>query len=147
MSFPTHSELRESSVEWLGQVPCEWTVAPVKHLAEFVNGEAFKPGEWSSEGIPIIRIQNLNGGDSFNFFTGEVDQRYHVEFGDLLFSLAQFARHAGIDPEAALRAANAKFERRFRRMEAWLAEQGRSPCDATPDELETLWAKAKQELG
>jgi ATP diphosphatase len=69
------------------------------------------------------------------------------EFGDLLFSLAQFARHAGIDPEAALRAANAKFERRFRRMEAWLAEQGRSPRDATLDELETLWAKAKQELG
>ena len=69
------------------------------------------------------------------------------EFGDLLFSLAQFARHAGIDPEAALRAANAKFERRFRRMEAWLAERGRSPRDATPDELETLWAKAKQELG
>ena len=69
------------------------------------------------------------------------------EFGDLLFSLAQFARHAGIDPEAALRAANAKFERRFQRMEAWLAEQGRSPRDATPDELETLWAKAKQELG
>jgi ATP diphosphatase len=69
------------------------------------------------------------------------------ELGDLLFSLAQFARHAGIDPEAALRAANAKFERRFRRMEAWLAEQGRSPRDATLDELETLWAKAKQELG
>ena len=69
------------------------------------------------------------------------------ELGDLLFSLAQFARHAGIDPETALRAANAKFERRFRRMESWLAEQGRLPRDATPDELESLWAKAKQESG
>jgi ATP diphosphatase len=69
------------------------------------------------------------------------------ELGDVLFSLAQFARHAGIDPEAALRSANAKFERRFQRMETWLAEQGRAPRDATPDELETLWAKAKQELG
>jgi MazG family protein len=69
------------------------------------------------------------------------------ELGDLLFSLAQFARHAGLDPEASLRSANAKFERRFRRMETWLAEQARSPRDATPDELETLWAKAKQELG
>jgi ATP diphosphatase len=69
------------------------------------------------------------------------------ELGDLLFSLAQFARHAGIDPEAALRSANAKFERRFRRMEAGLAEQGRAPRDAAPDELETLWAKAKRELG
>ena len=69
------------------------------------------------------------------------------ELGDLLFSLAQFARHAGIDPESALRAANAKFERRFRRMEAWLAEQGRTPRDVTAGELEMLWAKAKQELG
>jgi len=69
------------------------------------------------------------------------------ELGDLLFSVAQFARRAGTDPEAALRAANAKFERRFRRIEAWLAEQGRAPADATPDELEALWARAKQELG
>jgi len=69
------------------------------------------------------------------------------ELGDLLFSLAQFARHAGTDPETALRSANAKFERRFRRMEAWLAEQGRAPREATPEELEDLWARAKQELG
>ena len=69
------------------------------------------------------------------------------ELGDLLFSVAQLARHVGTDPEAALRSANAKFERRFRCMEALLAEQGRSPLDADPEELEALWARAKQELG
>lgn len=69
------------------------------------------------------------------------------ELGDLLFTLAQFARHAGVDPEAALRSANAKFQRRFERLEAWLAEQGRAPGDATPDELEALWARAKQDHG
>ncbi len=69
------------------------------------------------------------------------------EIGDLLFSVAQFARHAGVDPEAALRSANAKFERRFRRMESWLAEQGRAPSDAGTDELEMLWARAKREIG
>lgn len=69
------------------------------------------------------------------------------ELGDLLFSIAQLARHVGADPEGALRAANAKFERRFRRMEAWLGEQGRTPLDASPDELESLWARAKQECG
>lgn len=69
------------------------------------------------------------------------------ELGDLLFSVAQFARHAGVDPEAALRRASAKFERRFRRMESWLAEQGRSPAGASADELETLWAKAKRAPG
>jgi len=69
------------------------------------------------------------------------------EVGDLLFSIAQFARHAGVDPEAALRSANAKFERRFQHMESCLAGQGRTTGDATPDELEMLWAKAKQAVG
>jgi uncharacterized protein YabN with tetrapyrrole methylase and pyrophosphatase domain len=68
------------------------------------------------------------------------------ELGDLLFSVAQLARHLGTDPEAALRAANAKFERRFRRMESILAAQGRTPREAGQDELEALWARAKQEL-
>jgi len=69
------------------------------------------------------------------------------ELGDLLFSVAQLARHVGADPEAALRRANAKFERRFRHMETLLAEQGRSVGEAGPDELEALWARAKQESG
>jgi ATP diphosphatase len=69
------------------------------------------------------------------------------ELGDLLFSVAQLARHVGADPEAALRSANAKFETRFRRMEHWLAEQGRAPGDASPEELEALWARAKREPG
>jgi MazG family protein len=70
-----------------------------------------------------------------------------AELGDLLFSLAQLARHLGADPEAALRASSAKFERRFRRMEDWLAEQGRTPRDADAAELEALWARAKREGG
>jgi len=69
------------------------------------------------------------------------------ELGDLLFSVAQLARHLDADPEDTLRAANAKFERRFRNMERRLAEQGRSPHDAAPDELEALWAAAKREIG
>lgn len=80
-------------------------------------------------------------------FAGGEPDALTEEIGDLLFSVAQFARHAGIDPEAALRSANAKFEHRFRRMEAWLAEQGRSPGEAAPDELEMLWARAKREHG
>jgi MazG family protein len=76
------------------------------------------------------------------------DDPSHVteELGDLLFSIAQLARHLSTDPEAALRAANAKFEQRFRRMESILAAQGRTPREATQQELEGLWAQAKQEL-
>jgi ATP diphosphatase len=74
-------------------------------------------------------------------------QATQAELGDLLFSLAQLARKLGADPEAALRAANAKFERRFRRMEAWLAESGREASDVDMLELELLWTRAKQEEG
>ena len=65
------------------------------------------------------------------------------EFGDLLFVMANLARHLKIDPEAALRAANAKFERRFRRIEDWLAEDGRSPTDSDLAEMDALWNRAK----
>jgi ATP diphosphatase len=67
------------------------------------------------------------------------------EFGDLLFVLANLARHWELDPEAALRAANAKFERRFRRIEDWLAEGGRQPADSTLAEMDALWDRAKAE--
>jgi MazG family protein len=69
------------------------------------------------------------------------------EIGDLLFSVAQLSRHLDVDPEAALRDAGGKFERRFRRIEASLAEEGRTAADASMAELEALWARAKREIG
>ncbi|CAN2532962.1 Nucleoside+triphosphate+pyrophosphohydrolase [Methylocapsa aurea] len=65
------------------------------------------------------------------------------EIGDLLFAVANLARHVGADPEQALRGANAKFERRFRFIERALAEKGTSPKDSTLDEMEALWQAAK----
>ncbi len=50
-----------------------------------------------------------------------------------------------VDPETALRAGNAKFERRFRRIEALLAARGRTPEDSDLDEMEKLWERAKTE--
>ena len=73
--------------------------------------------------------------------------RVREELGDLLFSIAQLARHLRVDPEGALRDAGGKFERRFRRMEARLAEQGRTPAGVSVAELEELWVQAKQEIG
>ncbi|PTX53230.1 ATP diphosphatase [Gemmobacter caeni] len=67
------------------------------------------------------------------------------EFGDLMFVVANLARHLKIDPEAALRAANAKFTRRFGRIENWLAESGRSPADSDLAEMDALWNRAKAE--
>ena len=65
------------------------------------------------------------------------------EFGDLLFVMANLGRHLQIDPEAALRAANDKFTRRFRGIEAALQAQGRTPADSHLDEMDALWNAVK----
>jgi MazG family protein len=65
------------------------------------------------------------------------------ELGDLLFVLANLARHYGIDPEAALRSANAKFERRFKFIEDALAENAKTPAQSNLEEMDALWDKSK----
>ncbi len=65
------------------------------------------------------------------------------ELGDMLFVLANLARHYGIDPEAALRGANAKFERRFAFIESKLAEANKTPAQSSLEEMDGLWNKAK----
>jgi MazG family protein len=65
------------------------------------------------------------------------------EFGDLLFVVANVARHLKLDPEAALRAANQKFVRRFQEIERRLAEHGRTPVESTLEEMDHLWDEAK----
>jgi ATP diphosphatase len=67
------------------------------------------------------------------------------EIGDLLFAVVNLARHLEIDSETALRAANRKFERRFRRVEAVLAERGREPAHSTLEEMQAAWDQAKEE--
>jgi type I restriction enzyme S subunit len=64
----------------------EWKEVKLGQVCNLVNGMAFKPSEWANSGIPIIRIQNLNGSSEFNLFDGEVQSRYLVNHGDLLFA-------------------------------------------------------------
>jgi MazG family protein len=65
------------------------------------------------------------------------------EFGDLLFVMANLARHLGVDPEDALRGANAKFVRRFASIEDALRKEGRKPEESTLEEMDALWDQAK----
>jgi ATP diphosphatase len=65
------------------------------------------------------------------------------EIGDLLFAVVNLARHASANPEAALRLTNAKFERRFRFIEEKLAQNGRTPKQASLEEMDRLWEEAK----
>ena len=72
-------------------------------------------------------------------------ERLEDEIGDLLFAAANLARHLQVDPEAALRRTNRKFERRFHRIEDLLAAAGRRPSEASLEEMEELWQRAKRE--
>jgi ATP diphosphatase len=70
-------------------------------------------------------------------------EKQAAEYGDLLFAMANLGRHLGIDPEGALRAANEKFQRRFRHIEDELAKRGSSPEKSTLAEMDALWDEAK----
>ena len=70
-------------------------------------------------------------------------ERLEDEVGDLLFAVANLARHLKVDPDQALRRTNAKFIRRFASIETALAAKGRGPAEATLDEMEALWQAAK----
>ena len=60
---------------------------PLKDVATFLNGYAFKPSDWSKEGLPIIRIQNLTGTNKeFNYYNGNYNEKYIIENGDILIS-------------------------------------------------------------
>jgi len=76
---------------------------------------------------------------------GTASDEVAEEFGDLLFVMANVARHLKIDPEAALRSANAKFVRRFERIESLLAADGRTPAQSDLAEMDRLWDQAKEE--
>ncbi len=71
------------------------------------------------------------------------EERMEEEYGDLLFVMANLARHLNVDPETAMRSANAKFERRFRGVESLLAAEGRAPEQATLAEMDALWDRVK----
>ncbi|MBT8419246.1 MAG: nucleoside triphosphate pyrophosphohydrolase, partial [Gammaproteobacteria bacterium] len=67
------------------------------------------------------------------------------EMGDLLFTCVNLARHLDIDPDSALREANGKFERRFRRMEGLLMSQGKTVRASDPKTLDDAWEQVKSE--
>ncbi len=74
---------------------------------------------------------------------GDEPQALHDEIGDLLFACVNLARHAGVDPEQALRSANSKFVRRFHYVEARLTAQGSSLEEAELERMDALWDEAK----
>ena len=67
-------------------LPQGWRVEKLGKVAEYINGKAFKPSEWAESGLPIVRIQNLNGNENYNFYDGEIEEKYLIHKGDILIS-------------------------------------------------------------
>jgi type I restriction enzyme S subunit len=80
-----HKKFKQTEI---GEVPEEWEATTVGELGEFSGGNGFRPPDWSSAGLPIIRIQNLNGSQDFHYFAGKPDLDWLVEPGELLFAWA-----------------------------------------------------------
>ncbi|MEU5764136.1 restriction endonuclease subunit S [Nocardia sp. NPDC047648] len=74
------------SVPYGGHLPPGWKVVPLKYLASLQNGYSFKSDSWTESGTPIIRIDNLNGSEQYNYSSAEVGGRYQVHRGDLLYA-------------------------------------------------------------
>jgi len=66
--------------------PPGWSTRKIRDVCTLINGRGFKPFEWSDRGLPIIRIQNLNGSNDFNCYDGSYDSKISVKHGDLLFA-------------------------------------------------------------
>ena len=99
--------------------------------------------DWNDPGAVIAKIREELVEMEVEIKSGNTENQ-KKELGDILFAVANLARHQGIDPEFALRGTNQKFRARFAYIEKHLNEAGKDIEAATLDEMETLWVKAKK---
>jgi len=121
---------------------------PALMRAEKIQKRAARVGfDWKTIGPVIDKIEEELGELRTEIEAGKTDPaRVTDEMGDVLFAVANLARHCKVDPEAALRSTNDKFEKRFRYVEQQLAVRGKKPAEATLEEMEALWQEAKTKL-
>jgi ATP diphosphatase len=125
----------------LGDVP---VALPALTRAVKLQNKAARVGfDWPSLAPVFAKLKEEIGELEAEIDGDAPRAKIEEEFGDLLFVVANVARHLKLDPEAALRAANEKFIRRFRYIEARLAEAGRGPAQSTLAEMDALWDEAK----
>jgi ATP diphosphatase len=100
--------------------------------------------DWA-DALPVVDKVREELDEVLEAMSENDPQAIAEEIGDLLFVAVNLARHLKIDPETALRGANAKFERRFRFVEQALHERARPIEDCSLDELDALWGEAKKQ--
>ncbi|GKW49044.1 nucleoside triphosphate pyrophosphohydrolase [Halomonas sp. NCCP-2165] len=120
------------------------TLPALSRAAKLAKRAARVGFDWPDETGVIAKIREELAEVEAALAAGDRDHAAE-EVGDLLFAVTNLARRLKADPERCLRGTNAKFERRFRRVEAALAEAGRDLADASLDEMEDHWQAAKHE--
>jgi MazG family protein len=119
------------------------TALPALARAEKLQKRASRVGfDWGAPEPILDKIAEEIGELGAELATAD-KARMTDELGDVLFAVVNLARHLEIDAEVALRGTNAKFERRFRHIEHSLLALGKTPEDATLEEMEALWQSAK----
>jgi len=98
--------------------------------------------DWPSTDQVLAKLDEELGELRHEIDAGDLPKA-RAELGDLLFVMANLARKLDVDPEDALRACNAKFERRFHHIEKALAARGKTPDQSTLEEMDRLWDEAK----
>jgi ATP diphosphatase len=135
---------RERSTGALAGVP---VALPALTRALKLQEQAGRVGfDWNDPLAVLAKIREEAGEIAAELASGAA-RAAREEVGDLLFAVVNLARHLGADPEAALRATNEKFERRFGYIEETLATAGKTPEQSTLAEMDELWNEAKQREG
>jgi tetrapyrrole methylase family protein/MazG family protein/ATP diphosphatase len=118
---------------------------PAALRAQKLQKRASRVGfDWGTAGAALDKVEEEV--EELRVELAIADQKkLEEEVGDVLFAMVNVARLAGVDAETALRGANAKFERRFRRVEEKLYDKGRTPAESDLAEMDKLWDEAKKE--
>ncbi|GLZ88176.1 nucleoside triphosphate pyrophosphohydrolase [Metapseudomonas resinovorans] len=121
------------------------TALPALSRAAKLQKRAAQVGFDWPEALPVVDKLREELDEVLEAMSENDPQAIADEVGDLLFVVVNLARHLKVDPETALRGANAKFDRRFRFIEQALREAGRPIEDCTLEELDALWGEAKKQ--
>src|SRR5690606_39051512 len=120
------------------------TALPALSRAAKLQKRAAQVGFDWPDALPVVDKVREELGEVLEAMSENDAEAVGEEIGDLLFVVTNLARHLKVDPERALRAANSKFERRFRYIEQALREAGRALDDCALEELDALWGEAKK---
>ncbi len=132
---------RKKEVSMLDGIPVDM---PALAYSQAIQGRVARVGfDWQEDGGVLEKMAEEIG----EFKVADSQQQKEAEFGDILFTLANFARRQGIDLESALRKSNRKFYRRFSSMEDICRKRGLDLSKLTFNEQNELWEEAKKTLG